>query len=245
MRCRHPVLTLLSPIVLSVLISGCSVRSISDSGYPAAHARNPFYRGELTEFDVLGEAEASDIEIARILETHRRISLVKGSSILLVQSGAPLPDDGMLRAMSTRFAVTPFSGVPPDHPPLDPQREDQRGAYLRMLRTAAARSGSTAIVCYWGVIEAANENEATKAISWIPIVGSMVPDETEHLRIRLKMVVIDVATGDWAALAPAALSDAALSAGVNRAGVDQAEVASLKDKAYQQAADEVTRVYSP
>ena len=43
-----------------VLLVGCNARSISNSGYSRPDmwghttASNPFYRGELTEFDVLG-----------------------------------------------------------------------------------------------------------------------------------------------------------------------------------------------
>jgi hypothetical protein len=47
-------------LVITVLLSGCSVRSISNSGYnpggyyPRGGDNNPFYKGELSEFDVLG-----------------------------------------------------------------------------------------------------------------------------------------------------------------------------------------------
>lgn len=171
MRRRHVVVSsssLAVAIAVAVaLAAGCSVRSIADSGYPGGRTGNPFYRGELTEFDVLGDAEASDAEIARRLAAYRRPRLVKGSSILLIQSGAPLPDDGMGKALGLSFAATPFSGVPPTASASNAPAE-RRGSYLRMLRRAAAHSGSSTILCYWGVIEAATEGEATKAVSWVP-----------------------------------------------------------------------------
>ncbi len=34
-------------------------------------------------------------------------------------------------------------------------------------------------------------------------------------------------------------------AAFNRAGADQGQVATLKDKAYQQAADDMSRMYAP
>ena len=51
---------------LLVLVVGCTTRSISDSGYPGhgyygAKQSNPFYKGEISEFDVLGVDPDSSI----------------------------------------------------------------------------------------------------------------------------------------------------------------------------------------
>jgi hypothetical protein len=239
---RHPAPIFF--IVAVMLLAGCTVRSISDAGYPDGHNRNPFYRGELTEFDLLGDAEASDAEIARRLAAHKRLSLATGSNIMLIQSGAPLPDDAMTQALSSSFGVTPFSGVPPAVYLIGAPSDAHR-SYLRLLRTEAAAGGASTILCYWGVIETARQGEATKAVSWVPIVGSVIPDETQRMRIRIKMLLVDVATGDWASLAPPPADGASLSASIDRAGADQTQVAHLKDAAYRAAAEAVVQIYSP
>lgn len=42
-------------VIITILIAGCATRSISDAGPPGhAPSDNPFYLGELTEFQVLG-----------------------------------------------------------------------------------------------------------------------------------------------------------------------------------------------
>ncbi len=223
-------------VAVAVFLGGCTMRSISDSGY--GNSRNPAYRGELSEFDVLGIAPgsaASDAEIARQLIEHKPVEVAKGGAILLIQSGAALPDDDMVSALDAHFAVVPFSGVPAAPNAMAPD------AYARALRLAAARSGTPVIVCYWGVLEAQAEGEALKAVSWVPILGTVVPDERQHMRIRLKLAVIDVASGNWTMIAPTPFQDMAWSAAINRGGSDQDQVGRLKHLAYVAAAADFAR----
>jgi hypothetical protein len=98
--------------VLGVLLAlaACSTRSISDSGYQGNSgyrgAGNPFYKGELSAYDVLGvdsPAGFSDAAIRDAMVTKQRIVVPKGSAVLLIQSGAILPDPGMISAMERVF----------------------------------------------------------------------------------------------------------------------------------------------
>jgi len=107
--------------------------------------------------------------------------------------------------------------------------------YSRFLRLAAARAGAETIICYWGILESENERMATKTISWLPGASWVVPDEREHLRIRVKMAVVDVRSGSWTVLSPDPIEARALSASSRREVVDQKQVEFLKAKAYQAA----------
>src|SRR5579864_9268212 len=109
----------LLPVIL--VLAGCGVRSISDSGYASdsSHGRpgvsNPFYRGELSEFDVLGidrTKNITDEEIQRAFSSKQPLSIPKGSSIMLVQSGTMLPDDQMIKSLEKYYTVAVFTGVP-------------------------------------------------------------------------------------------------------------------------------------
>src|SRR6267142_1051905 len=93
-------------MVFAVLVllaaTGCETRSISNSGYPSGARygadRNPLYRGELNEFDVLGierDQTVSEEQIRRALDSAAPLRIKRASSILLIQSGAPFPDDPM------------------------------------------------------------------------------------------------------------------------------------------------------
>ncbi|MCU0756377.1 MAG: hypothetical protein MUE46_14840 [Xanthomonadales bacterium] len=225
--------------VATTLLSGCTTRSISDSGYPperfyGSRPSNPLYQGELSEFDVIGVdagATPAEEEIRVALSSSAdRISLRKGDSIMLIQSGAMIPDAGMLQHMEQTFSVSVFSGVPEKH-------KTSNAGYSRSLRLAAAKAGIATIVVYWGVLESGIENLGTKTVSWIPIVGSILPDEAQTMRIRLKIGVIDVRTGRWEMFTPRALDERRSSARIIREQSDQTQVHALKEAAYSLAAE--------
>jgi len=237
----------LSPLLLTILtfaLAACTTRSISDSGFDAGggrYGRSPtaLYQGELNEFDVLGidrGARPTEEEIARALATRQPVTIKRGTSVMLIQSGAMMPDDPMLKALDKHYTVTPFTGVPAEK-----SKGDSAESYSRSLRLAAARSGCEKILVYWGTLESARENLATTAVSWVPVVGWVLPDERQRMRIRLKVVAIDVRTGQWETFLPDPLDDRAFSSIVNRRETDQSLVGVLKEKAYVAAAEDVKR----
>jgi len=217
-------------LLLALFLAGCETRSISDSGYrhPYAWGNNasPFYKGELTELDILGAAPRQDAtgeNIAHALETASAPSLRRGDKVILIQSGAPVPDNAMLEEASKYFAVAPFSGVPPG------DKEGMAGS----LRLRAAQGGYRHIICYWGVLESAQQDRGGKALSWVPIVGYFVPDQKQQMRIRLKAIVLDVATGNWKMLTPEVYSDDNHNSGFTRESDDQKLVNDLKERGYK------------
>lgn len=241
------------------LLTGCQTqtRTISNATYhepshafwgPVAAAPSPYaYRGELSEFDVLGVARgaaASDTEIERALTAAKRIRLKSGDSILLIQSGAVFPDAPMVADLGKHFRVVPFSGVPPAAGKDGENESSDADSFARSLRLIAARGGNDVIVCYWGILESASAKLATKTVSWVPVVNWIVPDEREHMRVRLKLAVVDVRTGDWALLSPDAVEDARLSVSPRRGVADQKLVEDLKQRAYAAGAKELVRRYS-
>lgn len=234
---------LVTAAFVGLLLSACAVRSISNSGYYAdpdhgyGRQDNPLYKGELSEFNVLGidaKAAISEADIQDALASKRRFSLPRGASVMLVQSGAIIPDAAMVSGLEKYYSVAVFSGVP-----------DQPGAtamnYSRALRLAAARGGHEKLVVYWGLLESGRENLATKVVSWFPFVGGFLPDETQRMRIRLKVAVIDVKTGQWEMFAPDPFEDADSSGRYSRVSADQAQVALLKDKGYRAAAEDLVK----
>ena len=142
----------------------------------------------------------------------------------------------------TRSAST--SGRPPARDSIGSLDSRDSAALSRSLRLAAARAGAETIVCYWGILESAQEKVATKAVSWVPVVTWFVADERQHLRIRLKLALVDVRTGDWSVLSPPPFDSNALSVGPRRAVADQKLVERLKDQAYRASVEELMRVYS-
>ena len=217
---------------LALLLAGCETRSISDSGHRHGES-NPYYRGELTEAEVVGAPDSgraiTDADIQNALRSSKPVHATPGTGLLVVQSGALTPDDAMIQALNTRYRVLPFSGLP----------EGGGASYSKRLRLAAAQGGIPHILCYWGTLESARENQVTKAVSWVPIAGNFVPDENQRMRINLHAVLIDVASGHWSPYTGKAAEDAALSARVLRGSSDQKQVAKLKASAYASLVDEL------
>lgn len=226
-------------------------RPISNAGYRGGYygGGGSMYRGELSQLDVLGEGRSqpiSESDINAALQSGDRVKLTKRGSILLVQSGAIFPDDEMTVQFNRHgLRTVPFSGVPEESRGVGPNNAPPAFAssYAKALRLTAARGGCETIVCYWGVLESASKGLATKTVSWTPIVGMAVPDETQLMRIRLMMALVDVRSGNWAVFTPAPIEDKAASTSLNREASDQAQVQKLKQLAYEQAVGELVSAY--
>jgi hypothetical protein len=249
--------SLFSLLLLCVLLSGCAKtsRSISHSGYQESgryHGTDPAfdYRGELSEFDVLGisrEQITSEEEIQRALSRVKPVKVRRESSILLIQSGAMAPDAPMVAGLSEHFTVVPFSGIPRTRPPTAGTAQTESydpETYSKTLRLTAARGGCDLIVCYWGMLESESENLPTKTVSWVPVVNWLLPDEKQHMRIRLKVALVDIRTGDWSVFTPKSFEQARISISPRRGVVDQKQVEKLKKQAYGAAVAEMVKRHS-
>ena len=64
------------------------------------------------------------------------------------------------------------------------------------------------------------------------------------MRIRLKIALIDVATGQWDAFSPKPIQDTSASARYTRASSDQQQVAALKAQAYAELARDIVKKYA-
>jgi hypothetical protein len=210
-------------LAAALLLAGCETRSISNAGYPGSS--NALYLGELSDLDVLGVQAAGPItdgRIAEALATAKKIAPHRGEALLVVQSGALTPDAELLNALGDGFAIGTFSGVPPR------TRDD----YARQIRLIAAQGGYGQILCYWGSLESSKTDEVTRTVSWVPIAGWLLPDQTQKMRIALRAVLVDVATGQWRTYRPVPLDDEQLSAIISRRRSDQDQVVRLKRAGY-------------
>jgi hypothetical protein len=233
-------------IALAVLaaLGGCSMRSISNSAYneDGLYGRNAFYQGEIDELDLFVPRDRSanvEGDIKQALADAKPVTAQLGQPLLVVQSGALVPDEPMTDALKSHFQVSPFSGVPskPDYPNVSTASTSEPGSYGERLRLAAAQGGYHRILVYWGQLEALRSGGITKVVSWVPIVGFVVPDESQDMRIRLKAAIIDVETGRWHMILPESIADSAISASINRESSDQGQVQRLKAAGYAKLAD--------
>ncbi len=74
----------------------------------------------------------------------------------------------------------------------------------------------------------------------MPIVGGLVPDEERTTRLRVRAVLIDVASGRATAFTPPATQNSAVSAPFARDGSHDKQMYDLKTRAYAGLAAQLT-----
>jgi hypothetical protein len=92
-------------------------------------------------------------------------------------------------------------------------------------------------------METETKDLATKDVSWVPILGWAIPDQTQEIRIRLKVALVDVKSGQWDIFVPKVFEDTAYSASLNREQSNQQQLAQLKIKVYQAAVESIVARY--
>ncbi len=236
-------------LAATLILGGCQTRSISNVG---GHYDNG-YQGELNELSVLGvriNEEVSNEDIATTLAARgqKPVELARGDVLAVIQSGARFPDKEMIGSLEALTKVVPLSGVPPEDRrfrgeeriTVEPTRLD------KSLRMAAAKGGANKMLVYWGILESASEPEqAAKQLSWVPLAGRLIPDETQHVQIRVKAVLIDVASGNWTMIRTEPMQDKRMSSRLTRESSDLKQVLALKEKAYGQFANDLKVHFLP
>jgi hypothetical protein len=87
------------------------------------------------------------------------------------------------------------------------------------------------------MLESAQENQVTKTVSWVPIAGSLIPDQTQRMRINVRAALIDVASGRWSIITARSSENTAFSPAVLRESSDQKQVETLKAEGYASLAE--------
>lgn len=207
------------------LANGCeTTRSISHYQY----GYNPSYRGELSEVEFIKDISSGAPAGAAGVAAPIRIGA--GERVIVLQSGQIRPDETLLAALTGKCAVIPMSGVPSEHSVGGPS-----------LREAARAGGVSKIIAYWGSIETSIQPRGTKAISWVPIAGWYIPDESQRMRVSVSAIVSDVATGRWSDITAVSGETEISHSSMNSQSRDSRQVEQLKAEAYLGLAGQLTR----
>lgn len=241
---RSLTFTLILTAAGALALSSCYTTSISNPGNGRSHrggGGNGLYGGELHAFDVLGTPDGGEVTEAQIQAALGRgrsgVRIPKSADVLLVQSGATLPDHALQTAMARHFDIQPFSGIPvkaksPNDKPAD---------VAKRLRLAAAQAGAEYVICVWGTLETAEGELPGEAVSWIPVGGQFVPDKQKATRINLKAIIVDVSSGNWTSVSSEPVIRKHVSAPLNRTAAWDRQIETLKASGYPMLADAVAR----
>lgn len=231
-RTIHSVATIAAALIL---LNSCETTSISNVG-----GRNPFYRGEISEMDLLdipigGGVTEEGIRSTLARSSHKSIRLHGGEHVLLIQSGSPQPDGSLSAAFAKHVSISPFSGLPA----AESSTRTTTSARLTPaeLRMAAARAGASKIVCVWGLVESAHAPTGLESVSWVPVVGLFIPDKRTVSRLTLKGMVMDTATGAWHSYTTTPVACKRTTAGINEEYASISQTDQMKTEAYSKLAD--------
>lgn len=257
----RPTLSGLLFALTLMFLTGCQSPTVTQQAIER-YRLNDFSR-ELTEMELLGITLRESIDEGKITqalnEEHIPIRLHKGDRLLVVQSGADMPDEQMTALLETTFTTQPFTGITeykrttpePDYMLIarlfiaaakeaakkDTANTNEQATpapdFAQVLRFAAVRSDIKTIMVYWSILESGIVNHQTKLVSWLPIVGTIIPDETRYLRIRTKVCLIDTQTGHWQAFTPKTFNNKQLTTFIDRHTAHEKQVENLKAMAYQ------------
>ncbi|MGV3663754.1 MAG: hypothetical protein ACO1TE_26525 [Prosthecobacter sp.] len=229
-------------LLLCLAFTGCETTSISNTG------RNPLYRGEISEADLLGISSRKNISDGDIRAALSRSSggharLRHGEPVLLIQSGALQPDPELSRAFARHVRAQPYSGVPQSNR-ADGDRIPVNGATPidpKTLRLAAAHAGATKIVCVWGLVESADNTAGLEYTAIIPILGDFLPSKRTVRRLTLKGIVMNTASGTWESFSTDPIIDTHTTSAYTREFGNARKTLQLKGSAYEQLAAKMMR----
>jgi len=223
-------------LVGGMMLGACETTSISNPGSGGGRGGDRLYRGELQAMDVLGlpVGQISEAEIRAAFGGGGGGGLVRvpaGSRVMLVQSGALVPDAALVEAFSTHCEVLPFTG----QPERGSGDEGVKDASKR-LRLAAARAGAERVVVVWGKLETARQDNEGNLVSWIPLVGQVVPDGQLATRLTLSAVVMETVGGRWGSVSPPPTERRFHTSQLRHSGRWARQVEELKAESYPKLA---------
>jgi hypothetical protein len=198
MHSKLIIITLL--LIAAVALASCQNTSLSDPN-GSGHS------SDLSLYELTGQSSNIEVTEADISAARRRGGSagslpVKGARVLLVQSGAHQPDGELVAAFRPYCEPVMWDGRGPATPQ---DGEKPTGATLsRRLRLAAAQQRCSHVIVVFGEIQSDSRSLPTRAVSWVPVVGGLVPSKHSGTRLLAQALIMETATSRYtlAAAAP-------------------------------------------
>lgn len=233
----------LSLIIISVSpLSGCSSSPEFKSRAANLSVKKQLTEQEVLDIDPLIEITEHDIQQA-IKEANKDSFLIaKNAPIVLVQSGANVPDASMQQEMMKYYNVSVYSGISPTKPrsPIARKNEEQillpQPNYIKSLRLAAAKARQDKIIVYWGDFELGLPDKDDTKIVWLPYNEGDIARNTKYLRYSLRFATVDVKSGMWVMYTPPNTESEFLNVAFQSHQNKLNQLNAVKEEAYAEAA---------
>ncbi|AKJ41614.1 hypothetical protein [Pragia fontium] len=232
------------PLILisATLISGCSSAPEFKSRAANLTGKSQLTEQEVLDIDPLTEITEHDIQQA-LKEANKDSFLIpKNSPIVLVQSGANIPDAAMQQEMMKYYNISVYSGLSPTKPKTPIARKNAEQAllpqpnYIKSLRLAAAKARQNKIVVYWGSFEQGLPDKDNTKIVWLPYHNGDILRETKYLRYSIRFATVDVKSGMWVMYTPPNTESEFINVAFQSSQNKLNQVTEVKESAYVEAA---------
>lgn len=233
---------LISIYCLSLLLISCSAEKTS---------KNPAYLASKTEQKQLTDKDIFDDEFDKEITEYdiqdaayqgkKGLFVPLNSSIILVQSGATVPDAYMQSELAKYYRVSVYNGIPnPKNLPSNRKNKDSsnyfNNNYMKKLRFIAAKGGQDTIIIYWKTLEKGTLDQKTNTIKWNQYNGDNLTNNTKLLRYLLKFTLVDVVTGNWSTYSPVNIEVDYIIPKKSTIPTEQFQIDQLIQKTYTNAA---------
>lgn len=186
---KTSVLHLCAAVLTAAALSSCVTTSLSDPG-GSGHS-NDLSLYELTGQS--GSTEVSEADIAAARSGGGRVGTLpaRGARVLLVQSGAHQPDEELLAAYRPHCRPVVWDGRAPEREYDDKKKREVGAAAGRRLRLIAAQQGCSHVIVVFGEIQSDSHALPTSAVSWVPVVGNLIPSERSGTRLIAQAIILE------------------------------------------------------
>jgi hypothetical protein len=107
------------------------------------------------------------------------------------------------------------------------------GATLsRRLRLAAAQQRCSHVIVVFGEIQSDSRSLPTRAVSWVPVVGGLVPSRHSGTRLLAQALIMETATSRFTLAAAAPQQTSGITTKSGGEGINSRRALKLKIAAY-------------
>ena len=200
---------------------------------------------DLDLYELTGQSAENGVTEADIAAAGRNANQAgslppRNARVLLVQSGSHQPDEELLAAYRPFCQPVIWNGrvaSASDNPyGSSPNQTKLAGSHGRRLRLIAAQQGCSHVIVVFGEIQSDSQPLPTSAVSWVPVVGSLIPSERSGTRLLAQAFILETRSARFTTVAAKPQQKTGLTTDDGSSTINSRRAPQLKIPAYQELA---------
>ena len=220
-------------------LSSCATTSLSDPNGRGHGSDLNLY--ELTGQSATRQVTEADIAAARSGGGRAGSLPPRGARVLLVQSGAHQPDQELQNAFRPYCQPVLWNGRSESSPQEEDGEKRVAASAGRRLRLVAAQQGCSHVIVIFGEIQSDSRNLPTAAVSWLPVVSSIVPSQHSGTRLLAQAIILETASARYTTVTAAPRESSGITTEDGGDNINSRRALKLKAAAYPDLAEKSFR----